>query len=141
MQLLLSGPPTLVLCGAFYRQKNHLEDETRPCVKYRHVAHQNYRRTWQITAFPQPYQGLRSLALASGFVSLLGPSRYFWIRVFGSNSLQICTNVQIRCIFQKLSNLASKKSGFNYSKIGLIKLLLPFCSSSLDYLQKRPKHG
>ena len=47
----------------------------------------------------------------------------------------------IQCIFQKLSSLASKKCKFNYPKMGLIKLLLPFCPPCLDYLQERPKYG
>ena len=83
----------------------------------------------------------------------LGP--WFWRAIFShfrdlSNILgfgylrpdfhQTRANVQIQCIFQKLSSLASKKSRFNYVKMGLIKLLLPFCPSSLNYLQNKPKH-
>ena len=51
-----------------------------------------------------------------------------------------CTRVQVQCIFQEIPCLASKKYRFNYPKMGLIKLLLPFCPPCLDYLQERPKH-
>ena len=57
------------------------------------------------------------------------------------DSCQTSTNVQIQCIFQKLSTLTSKKSEFNYPKIGLIKLLLFFCPQTHDLSARENKHG
>ena len=92
-------------------------------------------------AFSPQNQGLRSLVLASVFPSLRRPSWYIRFQYFRPDIYLTCARVQVQCIFQKLPCLASKKSGFNYPKMGLIKLLLPFCPPCLDYLQERPKHG
>ena len=77
-------------------------------------------------------------AVLSRFRDLSGIFGFEYLR---PDFRQTRANVQIQCIFQKLSSLTSKKFEFNYLKMDLIKLLLPFCPSSLDYLQKRPKHG
>ena len=119
------------LCRALYRQKDVLEYETRPRVKDRHVAPPYCRENAAFAAFLWQNQGLRSLILVSDsrrFQDLLDILGFGYIR---PDLRLMCAKVQVQCIFQKFPYLVSKKCGFNYPKMGLIKLLLPFCPPCL----------
>jgi len=59
-----------VSAGLFIRHKDLLEDETRPRVENRRVAHQYCHENAEITVILWQNQGLRSLVLASNFASL-----------------------------------------------------------------------
>ena len=85
--------------------------------------------------------GTRSLVLAHCFVWLLGSSRcIIFCIVWTCTSSDASSNMGIQYDLLE-APLHGIQCWSNYPKMGLIRFLLPFFHFSLDYLQKRPKHG